>query len=90
MDSFTGDREYLIDGSLDCPNGYRSNDRGSMKRSSSFPAKNQAICREIPVKETTQLTRGEVYIRFRAFLHYIFGELIGILFDQTIDSAVKK
>lgn len=56
-----GDEEPLIDGSGDeSSNGYACN--GSdvrIKRSSSFPSKNRAICREKPVIETAHLTRGE-------------------------------
>lgn len=58
MDSFTGDRDYLIDGSLDGPNGYLCND-GSAKLKTLFPSKNRAICREKPVRVTSSLTRCE-------------------------------
>lgn len=60
MDSFTGDRDFLIDESLDGANGYQCNGYNEpIKRTSSFPAEDRAVCRENLVKETTQLTIGE-------------------------------
>ncbi|XP_020259863.1 serine/threonine-protein kinase GRIK1-like [Asparagus officinalis] len=50
------DHEFLIDD--EGVNGYKGNVR-SLKRSSSFPAQNRAICRLNPVKVTTNLTRGQ-------------------------------